>query len=104
MILKKKSDRQMSFLQLLTMLQSKWFGSVILSRGFGSGSFHQFYHLEQVSVARSPCLSFVGGKIFDYMGFSSVSSAATGALAPLARLFVNAPSLAHICGDAALSH
>ena len=54
-------------------------------------------------------LNLLGGN--DYLGFTSVSSAATGARAPfrkshvsLSTSAVNAPSLAHICGDVALPY
>ena len=66
---------------------------------------------EQLEVGEGALVKLLAGEVCDYLGFSSVSSAATGALAPLIKSHVtlptspvNAPSLAHICGDEALLH
>ena len=48
----------------------------------------------------------LAGKVYDYLGFSLVSSTATGALAPFRKSHVSLPRqlcLAHICGDVTLS-
>ena len=66
---------------------------------------------EALAVCEGALSKLLTGKVYDYLGFSSVSSAATGALAPLRKSHVslhmsavNAPNLAHICGDVALSY
>ena len=66
---------------------------------------------EAVEVGEGAFSRLLTGKVCDYVGFSSVSSAATGALAPFRKPLVslpasavNAPSLAHICGDGAPSY
>ena len=66
---------------------------------------------EALEVGEGALSKFFAGKVYDYLGFSSVSSAATGALAPFRKSHVslptsavNAPSLAHIRGDVALSY
>ena len=64
-----------------------------------------------LEVGEGALSKLLAGKVYEYLGFSSVSSAATGAVAPfrkshvsLSTSGVNAPSLALICGDVALSH
>ena len=61
---------------------------------------------EYLEVGEVALSLLFAGKVFDYQGFTSVSSAATGALAPFRKIAasaVNAPSLADICGDVAVS-
>ena len=64
---------------------------------------------EALEVGEGALSKLLAGKVCDYVGFSSVLSAGTGALAPFRKSHVslptsavNAPSLAHICGDVAL--
>ena len=70
-----------------------------------------FKRPESLEVGEGALSKLLAGKVCDYLRFSSVSSAATGALAPFRKSHgsvptsaVNAPSLRHICGDVALSY
>ena len=64
---------------------------------------------EALEVGEGTLSKPLAGNVYDYLGCSSVSSCATGALAPsrkshvsLPSSAVNAPGLEHICGDLAL--
>ena len=75
---------------------------------------HSLYLLklsEALEVGERALSTLFAGKVCNHLGLSSVSSAATVALAPFRQAHVslptsgvNAPSLAHICGDVAFSH
>ena len=64
---------------------------------------------EQLEVGEGALVKLPDGEVYDYLGFSSVSSAATGALAPFIKSHVTLPTsavnariFAHICGEVAL--
>ena len=66
---------------------------------------------ESLGVGEGSISKLLAGKVYDHLGFSSVTSAAMGALAPFRKSYVslptsavNAPSVPQICWDEALSN